>query len=215
MGLCNHYGISVPRQVDPRANQKERTRTAVIEAALGMLREDQPVTVALAAEKAMVSRTTAYRYFPTQDDLLRAISEVHPAVAEVDRVISSLDTDDVEERLLEVLDTLNPIVIADEAHMRTALGVFVDDSLAARFDGQQQAPYARSRRRMRWLDEVLEPLQDVTDERRDQLRAALTLTLGIEAIVVMKDVCGLDDAEAVEVLRWAATALLRAGVDGT
>jgi hypothetical protein len=29
----------------------------------------------------------------------------------------------------------------------------------------------------------------------------------------MKDVCRLEDAEAVAVLRWAAVALLRAGLD--
>ena len=38
-------------------------------------------------------------------------------------------------------------------------------------------------------------------------------TLGIDAIVVMKDVCRLDDDEALAVLRWAATVLLRAGLE--
>jgi len=31
-------------------------------------------------------------------------------------------------------------------------------------------------------------------------------------MVIMKDVCGLDDEEALAVLRWAAVALLRAGI---
>ncbi len=43
--------------------------------------------------------------------------------------------------------------------------------------------------------------------------AALALTLGIDSIVVMKDVCRLDDDEALAVLRWAATVLLRAGLE--
>jgi hypothetical protein len=66
---------------------------------------------------------------------------------------------------------------------------------------------------MRWLDTVLEPLAGLPEERRRRLRAALALTLGIDAFVVMKDVCRLDDDEALATLRWAATALLRAGLD--
>jgi AcrR family transcriptional regulator len=173
------------------------------------------VTVVLAAEKAKVSRATAYRYFPTHDALLQAIAQVHPAVAEVDKVIGALDTDDVGARLLALLDTFNPIVIADEAHMRTALGVFMENWLTARVDGQQATPHVRSRRRMRWLDDVLAPLEGLPDDRRTRLRAALALTLGIDSIVIMKDVCQLDDEQALDVLRWAAQALLRAGLDET
>jgi len=67
---------------------------------------------------------------------------------------------------------------------------------------------------MRWLDEVLEPVRaDLPAEQWRRLRAALALTLGIDAVVVMKDVCHLDDDEFPDVLRWAATALLRAGLE--
>jgi hypothetical protein len=64
---------------------------------------------------------------------------------------------------------------------------------------------------MRWLEQVLEPLDLPADDRR-RLQAALALTLGMDSLVVMKDVCGLGDEEAQEVLRWAATAILRAGL---
>ena len=36
--------------------------------------------------------------------------------------------------------------------------------------------------------------------------------MGPEALVVMKDVCRFSEDEAVEVLRWAALALLHAGL---
>jgi alkylhydroperoxidase family enzyme len=66
---------------------------------------------------------------------------------------------------------------------------------------------------MRWLDTVLEPAAGLPDERRRLLASALALTLGPDSLVIMKDVCRLEDAEAVAVLRWAAVALLRAGLD--
>jgi hypothetical protein len=65
---------------------------------------------------------------------------------------------------------------------------------------------------MRWLDQVLEPLDDLPEERKRRLRAALALTLGGDSLVVMKDACNLDDDEALEVLRWTAAAILRAGL---
>jgi hypothetical protein len=62
---------------------------------------------------------------------------------------------------------------------------------------------------MRWLEEVLAPLDELPPERKRLLQAALALTLGIGPIIVLKDVCRLDDDDALAVLRWAATALLR------
>jgi AcrR family transcriptional regulator len=173
-----------------------------------MLREDEEPTVASAAERALVSRTTAYRYFPTHEALLQAIAQLHPAVAVVDEVVDKLSSDDAEERLLEVLDAFNRVVIEDEVHMRTALKVFQENWLQARRAGEHD-PYVRSRRRMRWLDEALRPLDDLPDDKRRRLRAALALTLGIDSIVIMKDVCQLDDDEALAVLGWAASVLLR------
>jgi hypothetical protein len=65
---------------------------------------------------------------------------------------------------------------------------------------------------MRWLDQVLEPLQ-LPETQKQRLSAALALTLGGEAIMVMKDVCKLNNAEAKAVLRWSASALLRAAME--
>jgi AcrR family transcriptional regulator len=211
MGLVYHYRMDVTRQ-DPRANQKERTRTAIIDAALDLLREDIAPTVATAAERARVSRTTAYRYFPTQESLLQEIANLHPAVAAVDEAMDNLATDDVEQRLLQLLDTFNPIIIADEVHQRTALQVFHENWIQARRDNTQEEAYIRSRRRMRWLDEVLKPLEHLPEQQHQRLRAALALTVGIDSIVIMKDVCQLNDEEALAALRWAALALLRAGL---
>jgi AcrR family transcriptional regulator len=211
MGLVYHYRMDVTRQ-DPRANQKERTRAAIIDAALDLLREDIAPTVATAAERARVSRTTAYRYFPTQESLLQEIANLHPAVAAVDEAMDNLATDDVEQRLLQLLDTFNPIIIADEVHQRTALQVFHENWMQARRDDTQGEAYIRSRRRMRWLDEVLKPLEHLPEEQRQRLRAALALTVGIDSIVIMKDVCQLNDDDALATLRWAAIELIHAGL---
>src|SRR4051794_8202344 len=107
--------------------------------------------------------------------------------------------------------TCGLIVRNAEAKMPTPLRVFRATCGWSRRNGTGDAAPVREGRRMRWLDDVLEPLHGLPDEQKRRLRAALALTLGIDSIVVMKDVCGLDDEESLEVLRWAATALLRAG----
>jgi AcrR family transcriptional regulator len=203
----------VSARQDPRANQKRRTRAAIVQAALELQQaHGEAPTVAGAAEAAGVSRATAYRYFPTQESLVLELSDVTPKVASVEALLDQLQSTDVEERLLELLDTFNPIAVAEETHFRRALWVAQDTWLRSdRSDAE--APAVREGRRMRWLDRVLEPLDDLPEDRRRRLEAALALTLGIDSLAIMKDVCGLGDDEALAVLRWSAIALLRAGVE--
>ena len=155
---------------------------------------------------------TAYRYFPTKDALHLELAEIAPSLAPVEAQLQALSTDDVRQRLLKLLDTFAPIVLAEEEHYRTAARVYQDTWLRSHRDGEQ-APIVREGRRMRWLEQVLEPLEDLPTDHKRRLKAALALTLGIDPIIIMKDVCHLDDDDALAVLRWAATALLRAGLE--
>ena len=202
------------RQEDPRANQKARTREAIVEAAQQLHRRGITPTVAQAAELARVSRATAYRYFPTQEALIVEVTGITPRVLEVDKLLENLTTEDVETRLLQLQETFGPIVLAEEAQFRTALRVYQDTWLRSERNGDNKnGPAVREGRRMRWLDKVLEPLHDdLPEEQKRRLRAALALTMGIDSIATMKDVCGLEDQEALAVLRWVAIVLLRAGL---
>ncbi|MCC6718913.1 MAG: TetR family transcriptional regulator [Acetobacteraceae bacterium] len=198
-------------EADPRANQKRRTRAALVAAASELLRRGTQPSVAEAAEAARVSRATAYRYFPTQESLLVEVSELSPTVANVEKTFPALArTENAEDRLTMLLDAFNPILFANQAPMRTALRVYLDTWFAARRAGDDN-PEVREGRRTRWLDEVLAPVRrELPAPAWRRLRAALSLTLGSEALIVMKDVCRLDDAEALATLRWTAIALLRA-----
>jgi AcrR family transcriptional regulator len=202
---------------DLRANQKERTREALVGAAKVLARSGAAPTVAEAAEQARVSRATAYRYFPTQESLLIEVTDVTPMVAPVEDLLKQFaatgDALSAEERLGKLLDTFNPIVVAEEVPLRTALRVYLDTWLEARRKGEP-APKVREGRRMRWLDIALEPVRrQLPKAEWQRLRAALALTLSIDALVVMKDVAQLDDAEAMSVLRWSAFSLLRAALE--
>lgn len=195
---------------DPRANQKQRTRGAIVDAAVQLVRDGATPTVAQAAEAAGVSRATAYRYFPTPEDLLIEVATVTPAMQPVEAVLAELGDDaDPETRFLRVQETFNAVVVREEAQMRTALRAYLDNWLARR----QRGPELREGRRMRWLGRVLEPARGaLSAKQRRRLECALALTLGMDGMVVMKDVCRLKDDEARDVLRWAGLVLLRAGL---
>ena len=199
-------------QHDPRANQKQRTRAAIVEAAAGLLRNGATPSVAEAAEAAKVSRATAYRYFPTPESLLLEVAAITPAMSPVEAMLAELKSGDAEERLLTLQETFNSIVFVEEAQMRMALRAYLDIWLTSGRQGEE-APPLREGRRMRWLETALAPAKrGLSKPQWRRLQGALSLTLGMEAMIVMKDVCRLNDDEAQEVLRWAAQALLRAGL---
>ena len=63
-----------------RANQKLRTRNAIVAAAAELSRTGREVTMPEIAKAALVSEATAYRYFPDLASLLQeAIAEQLPA----------------------------------------------------------------------------------------------------------------------------------------
>ena len=197
-----------------RTNQKRRTRAAIVEAAKQLMADGTTPTVSEAAETALVSRTTAYRYFPTQESLLLEVA-VTADVADIESLVAApLDADDPIERLHDVLTRFNEHVLDAEVQYRTSLRVYADLALTAIADGDP-TPTVREGRRTQWIEQVLEPVRDRVDEddwRR--LVAGLSMVAGSEAMLVLKDVCRLDRGDALDASRWAATALLERALDG-
>jgi AcrR family transcriptional regulator len=194
---------------DARANQKNRTRAAIVEAATAMMREGRPPTVAEAAERALVSRATAYRYFPTQESLLLDVVNVEALMKPVEDLVASFPADDAAQRLAALVGTFTTALLSDEALIRTGERVYMDTWLANQRDGNHTP--VRAGRRMRYIDEALRPIsQRLGEPGRRRLRYALALTLGTEALIAMKDSAGLDDdEEIIATLEWASGALLR------
>lgn len=65
-------GRDAAEQEDGRTHQKAHTRAAMVAATRALLAEGVTPTVEQAAERAAISRTTAYRYFANQRALLIA-----------------------------------------------------------------------------------------------------------------------------------------------
>jgi AcrR family transcriptional regulator len=197
-------------------NQKRRTRKAIVDAARAMVERGERPTVASAAEEALVSRTTAYRYFPSQESLLLELT-VGESVDEFERLLGQpLDGAHPEDRLLQLVDEFNRYSFANEALYRSLVRHYMDMWLAAEHAGEGHANPLREGRRQRWITTALEPLRDqIPTDEMDRLVAALCLLMGAEAVVVLRDVAHLDPEDAVGVAHWAAQALLDASLPST
>ena len=202
-------------QQEGRINQKRRTRAAIVAAAVALLEQGQRPTVVEVADAALVSRATAYRYFPTQESLL-VEAALESTRSDIDRELEDQTTPNEPEARLDQLIHAVQVRISDkEAAFRAMLQLSLEPlrKEGASDGASLSAPRLRGGGRVRWIETALAPVRGQLDESGfRRLTAALSLCMGIEALVVLRDVCGLDPAQAEETLRWAARILLRSSL---
>src|SRR5215216_7826182 len=92
--------VSTAYELNGRTNLKRRTRDALVSAARSIVAEGRTPKVEEVAETASISRTTAYRYFPSQRALLAA---AHPETA-VESLLPADPPEDAGARLDLVLN---------------------------------------------------------------------------------------------------------------
>ena len=196
--------MSIPYESSGRTRQKQRTRGALLEAARELVTDGQTPTVDAAAAKASVSRTTAYRYFPNQRALLLA---AHPEI-EMRSLLPETAPVDVSARLDAVITSFLRLIVDTESQQRTMLRLSLDPDPNYRGD----LPL-RKGRAIGWIGEALSPLRgQLTERDLRRLILAIRSAAGIEALVWLTDVAGLSRREAVQLMRWSASALLRSAL---
>lgn len=197
--------MSMPYETGGRADQKSRTREALVAAAKDQVARGLSPTVEEAAVAAGISRTTAYRYFPNQQSLLAA---AHPETDTVS-MLSSKPPTDPAGRLDEVVRAFTKLITETEAQQRTMLRLSLEGDATER-----SVLPLRQGRAIGWITEALEPLGDrLTEAETHRLVLAIRSATGIEALVWLTDVGGLSRADAAELMRWSAQALLHAALN--
>jgi AcrR family transcriptional regulator len=197
--------MSTPYERGGREQQKARTKRSLVNAAQALIVQGITPTVEQAARAASVSRTTAYRYFPSQQALLVA---AYPYIQR-DSLLPADPPSDVVARLTAVVEAHTRQTVQNEAQLRTMLRL----SLEAAPDQREQL-LLRQGRAIGWIKEALSPLADrLSDEQLHRLALAIRSVEGIEALVWLTDVGRLPREEAVAIMRWSAQALLRQALD--
>ena len=194
-------GMSTPYVLTGRSAQKARTRDALIAAARDLVAAGITPTVEQTATAASISRTTAYRYFADKRALLLA---AHPETAATS-MLPALAPTDPAERLDAVIANFTAMILETEAQQRTMLRLSLEADASER-----GALPLRQGRAIAWFAEALNGLEGALSPNQvHQLVLAVRATSGIEALVWLVDIAGLQRDDAVALIRWSAQALLQ------
>jgi AcrR family transcriptional regulator len=183
-----------------RTRQKQRTLDALVAAARELIAAGKAPTVEEAALTAGISRTTAYRYFKNQAELLAA---AYPALQKSSLLPADAPTD-AAARLDIVVKTLTRSVATGEQSYRTMLRLSLDPSTP------RENLVLRQGRAIGWIEDALAPLRSqLSRAELRRITLAIRSATGIEAFVWLVDIAGLSRDEAVKTMRWSARAILR------
>jgi AcrR family transcriptional regulator len=197
--LITEYGTG-------RANQKKRTRMAIVEACRAVIRSGSPVTMPDVARAALVSEATAYRYFPDLPALLdQAFPGMWPSPAEALGPVA--DSADPVERVAFACEFLLRGVLAYQGAVRAMIAATI-----TRPDLAGMRPGLR----FGLIDEALAPrdgtLVAADPEGLAQLKNDLAAVASAEALFVLTDLAGLTPGEAIASLVRTATTVTKAAL---
>jgi AcrR family transcriptional regulator len=193
-------------------NQRHRTRKDLLAAAARLLKSGNTPDMDAVAAEAMVSRATAYRYFPSVEALLIE-APLDGAVPSPGDVFADDRSTDAFERVAKAEGALYDAVKNNEAQLRLMLAASLERK--AKGLATDGIP-VRQNRRQGLIEAALEPARDqMTDATYEKLCAALALIFGTEAMIVFSDVLGADEKTAKKVKTWAMRALVDAAIESS
>jgi len=200
--------MDVSRQEQAIADERgprARTRRLMLETATRLMQQGAVPSVTEVAEAAEVSRATAYRYFPTQAALVHAV--VDEALGPI--LDWSSDLPDAQARVADLLDSSLPRIEEFEATFRSALKHSLEQWAQRRAGIESGEPQFTRGHRMKLLDHAIAPLAGrLSRPERERLAMALSLVYGVEALIILKDIWGLEGRQAQKVVKWAAEIML-------
>ena len=205
MSLSGHKELSQDL-TNERANQKARTRTALLASAAALVRAGKRPTVEEAALAAGISKRTAYRYFDSQEHLLAdaALETLRPRMDEM--LASVAASDDVHARVASLAVALRRLAEEHDAELREMIRASLNRGATS---GATDVPRARGGRRLDWIRTSIEPLrEEIPAASFEKLTECLAVCLGIDALMVLRDICGVPGEKAEELMVWMATTMV-------
>jgi len=197
-----------------RLNQKTRTRTALLQAAVELVREGTPPSIPAAAERALVPVATAYRYFSSAEDLWweASTSTYEQTVEQSARQVEAAGTDP-QARLEALIRSTGFLMLDDQLPYRRIAKNALEQWFRQQAAPDEERVPVRQGRRKDQIRQAIAPLADqLPDTAMDRLAHALGLLVGTEPMISLIDAIGLDVPEAKQTLldaaRWMLTGAL-------
>jgi AcrR family transcriptional regulator len=191
----------------------------LLEAAAALVKEGKPPSMPEAAERALVSVATAYRYFSSAEDLWWEASEAaigyQQTMSKAAQRVEAAGTD-LQARLEALIRVSSFDMLDNQVPFRRSAKNALDQWFSrANADGERTP--VRQGRRNEQIRNVISPLEGrISKKDLDRIARALGLVIGTEAMIALIDAVGLDVPAAKKTLldagRWLlAGALVELG----
>jgi len=181
-----------------RTRQKLETRRKILSSAQYFLNNALEFNLEDVAKRTGISRATIYRYYSNVEVLAAEaaldIKSKHPEV-----LYRDLKATTVAGQVLEIQEYFNTqSTTYENAYRKYLSAVIVSNTAESK----------RGARRTRTLEMVLEHTSLTAREKKD-FSHLFTVLMGMEPLIVTRDVCGLDPAASKKLLRWGMELLLK------
>lgn len=185
-----------------RTAQKSRTREAILGATRDLMSEGLAVTVIAAADRAGVSKATAYRYF-SDPAVLVAEAGLDVAVLPYDRIVAGAEG--VRAKVLAISLYFLDLALDHEAEFRQFVGLTL---LAWTPDDAKQVQQRGGRRIPMFEAAIADASDRLTPEDRAAMVRALAATTGAEAMIALYDVIGAERDQARDTVAQISGAIV-------
>lgn len=185
---------------------RKRTYVLLVTTALDLFEKGGMPSVSEVAQEAGVSRATAYRYFPTQTDLITAT--VNESLGPI--LTWRPQSEQTAERIDELLTYAFPRMFEHEGALRAALQASLQQWAQGRSTPQmvKDKPLERGNRK-EILSMVTSPMKsEYPQEIIDRVIRAFSVIYGSEIFLVLKDIWKMDDAQVTGLAQWMAKAIM-------
>lgn len=182
-----------------RKTQKLKTRDKILRSTQKLLEKNKDISLEDVAKEAGISRATIYRYYSSIDVLAaEAVLDLNTKSSE--DLYDEVAGKDLKEAILSMQDYYNQLTIDNESGFRKYMSVVLNNDHSDKMRGA---------RRKKSLMMLLEnKAQQMSAQDKENLANITTVLMGIEAFVVTKDVCGLNNVESKNLLNWGMEKLL-------
>ena len=181
-----------------RTNQKLETRKKIMASAQHFLEQGVEFGLEDVAKKTGISRATIYRYF-SNVDVLATEAGLDISTKSPESIYEDVANLSFEDKILEVQRYYNTLSVNNENTFRRYLTNVIDSNTSEP---------KRGARRKKTLKLILEDAKFSSREKED-LANLLTILMGMEPLIVTKDVCGLDNEKSLQLMRWGTELILK------
>ena len=181
-----------------RTNQKLETRKKIISSAQYYINKGMIFSLEDVAKHAKISRATVYRYY-SKVEILSSEAGLEIQTKDSETIYKSLQHLELHNMLLGIQDYYNAHAIENEKAFRKYLSIVITSN---------ETNIKRGARRNDTLQLALNSSKK-SQEEKTKLTNLLTVLMGIEPLIVAKDVCGLNNTESKKLLKWGMEMILK------